>query len=31
LLALEKIGVEITETCILIPEKSVTAITGITS
>ena len=31
LLALEKIGVEITEACILIPEKSVTAITGITS
>jgi hypothetical protein len=31
LLALEKIGVEITETCILIPEKSVTAITGVTS
>ena len=31
LLALEKIGVEITETCILIPEKSVTAITGIIS
>jgi hypothetical protein len=31
LLALDKIGVEITETCILIPEKSVTAITGITS
>ena len=31
LLALEKIGVEIMETCILIPEKSVTAITGITS
>ncbi|MBA4397815.1 MAG: hypothetical protein C0394_10620 [Syntrophus sp. (in: bacteria)] len=30
LLALDKIGVEITETCILIPEKSVTAITGIT-
>jgi hypothetical protein len=31
LLALDKIGVEITETCILVPEKSVTAITGITS
>ena len=31
LLALEKIGIEITEACILIPEKSVTAITGITS
>jgi hypothetical protein len=31
LLALEKIGVEITEACILIPEKSVTAITGVTS
>ncbi len=31
LLALEKIGIEITETCILVPEKSVTAITGITS
>lgn len=31
LLALEKIGVEITETCMLVPEKSVTAITGITS
>jgi hypothetical protein len=30
LLALEKIGIEITQTCILIPEKSVTAITGIT-
>lgn len=31
LLALDKIGVEITETCILVPEKSVTAITGIAS
>jgi hypothetical protein len=31
LLALEKIGVGITETCMLVPEKSVTAITGITS
>jgi hypothetical protein len=31
LLALDKIGIEITETCMLIPEKSVTAITGITS
>jgi hypothetical protein len=30
LLALEKIGIEITESCMLIPEKSVTAITGIT-
>jgi hypothetical protein len=30
LLALEKIGIQITETCILVPEKSVTAITGIT-
>jgi hypothetical protein len=30
LLALEKIGVEITPSCMLIPEKSVTAITGIT-
>jgi hypothetical protein len=30
MLALEKIGVGITETCMLIPEKSVTAITGIT-
>ena len=29
LLTLEKIGVTITESCILIPEKSVTAITGI--
>lgn len=29
LLALEKIGVAIRESCILIPEKSVTAITGI--
>jgi hypothetical protein len=31
LLAFEKIGVEITKTCILVPEKSVTAVTGITS
>ena len=31
LLALDKIGIKITETCILVPEKSVTAITGITS
>jgi hypothetical protein len=31
LLALEKIGVGITQNCILIPEKSVTAITGITA
>ena len=31
LLALDKIGVEITQSCMLIPEKSVTAITGITS
>ena len=31
LLALDKIGVEITPSCMLIPEKSVTAITGITS
>jgi hypothetical protein len=30
LLALEKIGIAITASCILIPEKSVTAITGIT-
>jgi hypothetical protein len=30
LLALDKIGVGMTESCILIPEKSVTAITGIT-
>ncbi|MFH1078833.1 MAG: methionine synthase [Pseudomonadota bacterium] len=30
LLGLGKIGVEITESCILVPEKSVTAITGIT-
>jgi hypothetical protein len=29
LLQLEKIGIQITETCMLIPEKSVTAITGI--
>jgi cobalamin-dependent methionine synthase I len=29
LLQLEKIGIRITETCMLIPEKSVTAITGI--
>jgi len=29
LLELEKIGVRITESCILVPEKSVTAITGI--
>jgi hypothetical protein len=31
LLGLEKIGVAITESCILVPEKSVTAITGIVS
>ncbi len=31
LLQLDKIGVEITESCILVPEKSVTAITGIRS
>jgi hypothetical protein len=29
LLQLEKIGIQITETCMLIPEKSVTAVTGI--
>ncbi|HYA13534.1 MAG TPA: vitamin B12 dependent-methionine synthase activation domain-containing protein [Syntrophales bacterium] len=29
LLELERIGIQITETCILVPEKSVTAITGI--
>jgi hypothetical protein len=31
LLQLERIGIEITESCMLIPEKSVTAITGIQS
>jgi hypothetical protein len=31
LLQLDRIGIEITESCILIPEKSVTAITGIQS
>jgi cobalamin-dependent methionine synthase I len=29
LLKLDRIGVQITESCILVPEKSVTAITGI--
>jgi cobalamin-dependent methionine synthase I len=29
LLQLERIGIEITESCMLVPEKSVTAITGI--
>jgi hypothetical protein len=29
LLQLDRIGVQITETCILVPEKSVTAVTGI--
>jgi len=31
LLQLDRIGIEITESCMLIPEKSVTAITGIES
>lgn len=31
LLQLDKIGIEITESCMLVPEKSVTAITGIKS
>jgi cobalamin-dependent methionine synthase I len=29
LLQLDRIGIEITESCMLVPEKSVTAITGI--
>ncbi|MGC9975923.1 MAG: vitamin B12 dependent-methionine synthase activation domain-containing protein, partial [Syntrophales bacterium] len=29
LLQLDKIGIEITESCMLVPEKTVTAITGI--
>jgi cobalamin-dependent methionine synthase I len=31
LLEMERIGVELTESCILIPEKSVTAVTGVMS